>query len=236
MGTHLVRELWGQTYHEAVTAATAKLDNVLPDDLRQEVASTRQSLVVGGLTAMDYRSMDPTIHLLRQCTLERRRVRLLYRDTSGIETERELSPYGLTLQWGLWYVVGWCHLRDELRTFRVDRIRRAERLDERFEMPTDFSVRDYLHRSMRFEPTHHVVLEVDSRTAARVREQHGRWMEVVEDDSVDGALVRFATANPDWAVGWVLSLGPAARVLEPPEIVERVRMAAKGILQRYEGE
>lgn len=55
MGAHLVREVFGQAYDEAVTAATAKLDNVLPDDLRAEVARARQSLVIGGLTAFDYR-------------------------------------------------------------------------------------------------------------------------------------------------------------------------------------
>jgi predicted DNA-binding transcriptional regulator YafY len=236
MGAHLVRELWGHTYHEAVTAATAKLDNVLPDDLRQEVASTRQSLVVGGLTAMDYRPWDPTIHLLRQCIVERCCVRLTYRGYSGDETERVLSPYGLTLQWGLWYVVGRCHLRGELRTFRIDRIRHAERLEQRFSMPGDFSVRDYLRQSMRFEPTHQVVVEVEARAAARVREQHGHWMQVSEGESAGTATVRFGTANPDWAVGWVLSLGPAARVLEPPEIVERVRVAAEGIARRYESE
>ena len=47
MGANLIRDVWGQTYGEAVTAVTAKLDNVLPDDLRGEVAQAQQSLAVG---------------------------------------------------------------------------------------------------------------------------------------------------------------------------------------------
>ncbi|NLD44184.1 MAG: HTH domain-containing protein, partial [Chloroflexi bacterium] len=45
MGASLVREVWGQTYGDAVTSSIAKLDNVLPDDLREEVAEARRSLV-----------------------------------------------------------------------------------------------------------------------------------------------------------------------------------------------
>ena len=86
MGANLVREVWGRTYGGAVTAVTAKLDNVLPDELRQEVAAARQNLVVSGLHAMDYRPWEPTIHLLRQCMGDRRCVRMRYRGVGRDET------------------------------------------------------------------------------------------------------------------------------------------------------
>jgi predicted DNA-binding transcriptional regulator YafY len=54
MGANLVREVWGKTYSDAVTAVTAKLDNVLPDDLRQDVARAQRSLVVAGWTSRNY--------------------------------------------------------------------------------------------------------------------------------------------------------------------------------------
>jgi len=111
MGANLIREVWGQTYSDAATSVTAKLDNVLPDDLRQEVALARQNLVVGGLTARDYRPWEPTIHTLRSCIAERRSVCLQYRGFTLDETERVVDPYALSLQWGLWYMVGYCHLR-----------------------------------------------------------------------------------------------------------------------------
>jgi len=233
MGAHLVREVWGQTYNDAVTAVTAKLDNVLPDDLRQEVARARQSLVVGGLTRMDYRRWETALHTLRQCIGGRRCVRLLYRSFARQEsTERVVEPYGLTLQWGLWYLAGFCRLRQDLRTFRVDRIQEAASLQEPFTMPADFSVREYLARNMSFEPAYTVVARLESSIAPSVRERHGHWMEIT--DHADGSITaRFGVAGLDWAAGWVLSCGPAARVLEPPELVARVRAAAEGIAQRY---
>ena len=234
MGANLVREVWGQTYEDAVTAVTAKLDNVLPDDLRQEVARARRSLVVGGLTRKDYRPWEPTIHTLRQCIGNRCCVHLVYQGrVRQEETDRVVEPYALTLQWGQWYLVGFCHLRRALRTFRVDRIQQAVPREEPFKMPRDFSVREYLERSMSFEPAYRVVVRLDARVAPAVRERHGDWMEFIAQD--DGSItVQFGVANLDWATGWVLGHGGAAEVLEPPQLISRVQEAAAGALRRYE--
>ncbi|MDY7080063.1 MAG: YafY family protein [Chloroflexota bacterium] len=236
MGANLIREVWGQTYDDAVTAVTAKLDNVLPDDLRQEVARVRQSLVIGGLTARDYRPWEPMIHVLRRCIGERRCVCLLYRALRRQEdTERVLEPYALTLQWGLWYLVGFCRLRQGMRTFRVDRIQDLVPLEEQFILPRDFSVREYVERTMQFEPSYSVVVRLEAGVASQVRERHDHWMEIT--DQYDGSITaRFGVANLDWTTGWVLSYGAAAKVLEPQELVARVREAAEGALRRYEVE
>ncbi|MBC7236520.1 MAG: YafY family transcriptional regulator [Chloroflexi bacterium] len=245
MGAQLVGELWGRTYSDAVTSVTAKLDNVLPDDLRGEVAEARRSLVIGGLTARDYRPWEATIHDLRRCIKERRCVHLSYRSRSGEETLRCVAPYALTLQWGNWYLVGFCHLREELRTFRVDRIHDLVGLDEYFDLPRDFSLRQYLAKTMAFEPTHEVVVRIDPPPARQVRATHEPWMHIEEVDSAftetgaasgsQGAvIVRFPVASFDWVTGWVLGFGPYAYVLEPPELAERVARAAEGAARRYQ--
>lgn len=233
MGAHLVRDVWGRTYDDAVTAATAKLDNVLPDDLRQEVARAQQSLVIGELARRDYGPWEPTIHKLRQCVGERHQVRLVYRSIARQQdTERVLDPYALTFQWGLWYLIGFCHLRQELRTFRVDRIQLATPLEDRFTIPRDFRVREYLASTMRFQPHYTVAVHLKADVTLQVRERHGDWMKLT--DEADGSITaQFDVASLDWATGWVLGFGSAARVLEPKELITRVREAAEGALQRY---
>ena len=233
MGANLVKEVWGQTYGDAVTAVTAKLDNVLPNDLRQEVTRARQSLVIGGLTRMDYRHWEAAVHKLRQGIRDRYSVRLTYRGFRQQNTERTVDPYALTLQWGLWYLVGFCHLRQELRTFRVDRIQQTAPLEERFTMPRDFSVREYLARNMSFEPAYTVKVHLEVSAATDVQERHGHWMKITSHS--DGSItVRFPVANLDWATGWVLSQGDQAKVIAPPELAERVQRAAEGVLRRYQ--
>lgn len=233
MGANLMREVWGRTYDDAVTAVTAKLDNVLPDDLRRDVSRAQQRLVVGGLTVRDYEPWDPIIHTLRQCIGDERCARLLYRSASRDEdTERLVDPYALALQWGSWYMVGFCHLRSAMRTFRVDRIQRVTPTKERFSIPADFEVREYLERTLRDELPHTVLVHLSATVAERVRQAHGQWMKVTH--LADGSITaRFDVANLNWVTGWVLSFGAEARVIEPPELITRVREAAEGALERH---
>ena len=233
MGANLVREVWGRTYDDAVTSVTAKLDNVLPDDLRHQVDLARRSLVVDGLKARDYKPWEAILHTLRQCIIARQCVEITYRAPGRQEeSSRTIEPYALTFQWGLWYLVGFCHMRQDTRTFRVDRIQEASRLQQRFTMPADFSVRKYLARSLWLEPTFKVTVHLDASAATKVRDLHGHWMELTEQP--DGAVIaRFGVHNLEWTTGWVLGQGVAAEVIEPPQLIERVRQAAQGALQRY---
>lgn len=232
MGANLMREIWGQTYDAAVTSVTAKLDNVLPDDLRQEVTLARQSLVISGLTARDYRPWARTIHILRECIANRRCVALKYHSFELEETERVVEPYALTLQWGLWYMVGFCRLRQGLRTFRIDRILELKPIENCFAMPRDFDVREYMARTMHFEPTYRVEIHLTAEVAPQVRERQGHWMHIT--DHSDGSITaRFGVPNLDWVLGWVLGYGGQARAIEPPELLERVREAAAGALRRH---
>ncbi|MCG5219591.1 helix-turn-helix transcriptional regulator [Streptosporangium sp. KLBMP 9127] len=59
--------------------------------------------------------------------LQRRVLRIGYRDRVGAATSREIEP-GVFLggRGGFWYLVGWCRLRDDVRVFRLDRITAAE--------------------------------------------------------------------------------------------------------------
>ena len=236
MGANLVRDVWGQTYDDAATAVTAKLDNVLPDDLRAEVSQLQQYLAVGRLAARDYQPWESTIHTLRQCILDRLCVRLVYQGLARQKkVERVVEPYGLAFKWGQWYLAGFCQLRKDMRTFRVDRIQQVHPLKEQFTMPNDFDARDYLQRAMQFETPHQIVVHLDARVAQSVREWDSNWLEITDNGDDGSITVRFGTTNLDWAVGWVLSYGSTAKALEPPELVERVKKAAEGTLQRYNG-
>jgi predicted DNA-binding transcriptional regulator YafY len=232
MGANLVEAVWGEVYRDAVTAVTAKLDNVLPDELRQEVAQVQQGLVVTELAARDYRPWSKTLQVLRESVSAHRGLHLTYRSFSLEETSREVDPYALTFRWGLWYLVGFCRLRGALRTFRVDRIEAVQPLSRRFTVPEGFSARQYVDTSMQFQNRYTIVVHLSADAAPYVRERMGHWMDL--EDHEDGSItVCMQVADLEWATGWVLSQGQAAEVLEPPELVERVRREAAAIASRY---
>ena len=235
MGARLVQDIWGKPFQDAVTGVTAKLDNVLPDDMRQEVQRIQRNLVVMMGTARDYAPYQDIMIALRDSMAALKRVHFNYLSFARIETSRKVDPYALSFRWGNWYLIGYCHMRQELRTFRVDRIKKLKTLEEHFQYPRDFDAKTYLEETMRWENRYQVAVRMAPDVATEMRQRASDWMKV--SDNPDGSVtVRFDVDNLDWATGWVLSWGQLARALEPPELVSSIRKSAQTLLAQYEEE
>ncbi len=93
---------------------------------------------------------------------------LRYRAPLGAVTERAFDPYGLVYRAGCWYAVGHCHLRRDLRTFRLDRVEHAALHDATFAPPAGFDALAQLKHSIASLPRAHAVdvhLDTDLATA-----------------------------------------------------------------------
>jgi predicted DNA-binding transcriptional regulator YafY len=234
LGAELVRDIWGASYSDAAVAATAKLDNVLPEPLLQEVRQAQRGLLVTGWLRRDYGPWEPVIDNLRRCVARRRRVVLVYQSFRQEVTRRTVDPYALALQWGNWYLVGHCHLRGDLRTFRVDRIRDVEIMGDTFQVPPDFSARDYLLRMAEERPAtyYRVAIRFDPDVAHIARERREEWQDLAEHD--DGSVtLSFDASDLAWPCRWVLTYQDKATVVGPPELAAMVRDAARAIAARY---
>ena len=234
MGARMVQDIWGKPFQDAVTSVTAKLDNVLPDEMRQEAQRAQRNLIVMMGTSRDYTPYQDIMISLRDSMAALNRVHFHYLSFARVETTRKVDPYALSFRWGNWYLIGYCHMREELRTFRVDRIRKLTSLDEAFHYPRDFDAKTYLEESMRWENRYQVVVRMASEVAEEMRKRSSDWMKV--SDNPDGSVtVRFDADNLNWATGWVLSWGQLAKVLEPPELISSIRQSAEAVLAQYEG-
>src|SRR5215207_2353109 len=130
LGTSLLEEVWGRLYQAGARGALAKLDNVLPDEQRREVAWARQAVLSIGTNWADPNLAVPYLEQLRDAMRERRRVRIRYRSRSQPEPEqRDIDAYKLVSRWGMQYCIAYCHLRHDIRSFRLDRIFELELLN-----------------------------------------------------------------------------------------------------------
>ena len=83
---------------------------------------------------------------LRRCVREQRKVRLAYLDLKDAPTERVVWPMSLAFFPPVWLLLGWCELRADFRSFRLDRIAAVEHLDERYRPTPGRRLTDYLRR------------------------------------------------------------------------------------------
>jgi len=233
LGTGLVGEMWGRLYQEAARSALAKLENLLPDEQRQEAAWARRSLVAAGLQRADPSALASALGTLRQALRELRRVEMAYQSSgkSGAE-KRRLDPYALVYRSGWWYVAGFCHLRQELRTFRLDRIRELNLTDETFRIPPDFDAHAYLDREFQGQSQVRVRMRFSAEAAQVALSNRLSW-ETLEEAPDGSVLVTMSAPDLNWAASFVLSYGPLVTVLEPEEACRTVCEWAQAILSQY---
>ncbi len=156
--------------------------------------------------------------------------------TRDKETERTIDPYALLLDRGRWYVIGRDHDREDIRTFRVSRIRGEIRLATRrerdFRLPADFDVDAYRGRpDWQFgTPAGEARIEVAGDTAWWVERVYGR-VGRLEDGSF---VTAYASLGP--LVRWILRQDGRAVPLAPPELRRAVKSALELARERHEAE
>jgi len=233
LGTGMVEELWGQLYREAARGALVKLENILPDEQRQEVAWARRSLIATGMHRANLDVLAPILEKLRRAVREHRRVTIQYRSSTSPHPEsRDLDPYALVHRWGWWYAVGYCHLRRELRTFRVDRMEGLNLTDRVFQIPASFNIREFLEKEWKSEPQIQVRLRFDPEGAHIAQQNRAYWeaMEVQPDGAI---LVTMNAPDLNWAASTVMAYGTVIEALDPPELRRTVAEWIEAIAWKY---
>ena len=110
-----------------LAAIKRQLEASLSPDKRRKVSGLKSRILIGETASTDvqggFTMTDLTVQQqLQQGFLERTSLRINYRAENGDVTLREIEPHYLLLNYPIWYVLAYDHLRDAPRTFRCDRI------------------------------------------------------------------------------------------------------------------
>ena len=132
-----------------IEGALAKVLRVLPLRSRERLNAVAANL---SFSPPDHNAaLDTGLLLsLSDAAQQRQRVSMTYAAEGSRPTSRTVEPYGLARWWDQWYLVGYCCLRKDLRTFRLDRIQDTHLLVETFTRPEDFDCRAYLIEHLNF--------------------------------------------------------------------------------------
>jgi predicted DNA-binding transcriptional regulator YafY len=212
-GLVAARRLGVRTADEAL----AKVRRVLPAALRARVEALEATL---GFTHLGAGAAPPgteTVLTLSEAARRRRRVRARYTSWRGEDSERDLSPYGLVVHAGRWYLAAHDHGRGELRTFRVDRMRDAALGPPTGPPPEGFDAVAHVSRSLASVPW---TWEVEVLLETSPEEAGGRIPptlgELTETDG--GVLLRMRVETLDYMARLLADLGWPFVVRRPDEL------------------
>jgi len=180
--------------------------------------------------------------LLNRALIEGRKVHMVYetRSRGGEVSERVVRPYHVVPYVRSWQLIAHCERRDEVLMFKVDRIQEATLLEERYRIPDDFNLDDYmgatwgLMRGEAGEPAD-VVLRFGPEAGRWVAEEYWHPSQQAEEQPDGSVLFRLRVAVTPEFVNWLLYYGSRVEVLAPASLREWVVEEHKRAVEVYAG-
>jgi predicted DNA-binding transcriptional regulator YafY len=229
------RRQGGPADPHTIEGALAKIERVLPDGLRQRLQAVQSSVAFLSAPAAP-QPPGEMVMLLSMSVQQQRRVLLHYQSYRD-ETERSVDPYGLVLHWNHWYLVGWCHLRQAMRVFRLDRILDAVAEETTFARPETFDCLQYLLESfaaVQWGYPIEVLLETTMENARRCIPPGS----AIFEQTARGVVIRSHTERLDMVARNLLLLECPFLIRRPSELRDALRTIAAeaaALAEREEG-
>jgi predicted DNA-binding transcriptional regulator YafY len=157
-------------------------------------------------------------------------IRFFYQSKEGEKpVERVVSPYRLFKRDGSYYVWGLCHLRDEIRRFKVDRITSKVKIldNSEYEIPDDVDLHtdtglDWLRTKEPEDTIAKVRLAPHQSIAFLNNYANVESTRLLKDGSLD-VIYRIKEPMIEEFVGWVLKFGPDAKVVSPDDLIDMIK-------------
>lgn len=235
IGTDFIEQQFDDDYRVRAQAARSKIEAILPSSVRNETSHVLKAMRL----LISDKQVTPSkekkyLEKIRRAILDERKINFHYAkrlaDSEGNHhSVRTVAPYGLVLIQGSWMLVARCDLRQDIRHFHLSRMTELINLEERFELPAHFNLREYTppdDRNLR------VCLRFNHDIVDKVRESNYHYIEYMEEHQ-DGLHVVLRVRHLDELLQWVLGWGAGVIVLEPESFRNRIHEEAKKMLKHY---
>ena len=173
-------------------------------------------------------SLSSKIELIKKGISERRCITFHYYYNKG-ESDKLIEPYRIYFMWSDWYVFGYCKQRQDFRLYKLRRLWDLQ-LSE-----VGYEVREIPDEKLQFgthmTDDYFVTAIYDSGVKYKLVEEYGPDSFTVMEDGYLYAKWGFNSA--DDALPWFLSLGDKVKVIEPPEMVEKMKKTLASISENY---
>ena len=237
---YLARGCWqslkGTPFQESLNSLFAKIQPSLPAPMRLFLEELERALSSRPLDSEDHAPPKPRIEQITQAIMDRQTLEIQYHSLSKDKVQtRKIDPYRLRHQEGGLYLIAYCHLRQKVLTFSLERIRAARPTSETFVLPEGFSLEENGKDSfggLRGEPMQVKIL-FSCRQASWIAERLWHPSQKMQYQLDGSLLMSLEVADTLDLKRWILGFGQEAEVLEPKELRQAIRQEAEALLTQY---
>lgn len=237
VGARMLEAYAGSPYALQLRSAIARLSERLPETIWVNVQQLAEEYILFGAGAEI--DLDPDIwHKLEDACSQRKTVLMTYYTASrDAISQRKLDPYLLHVYRGTnLYLIGYCHNRQAMRWFRVDRIQKLKILPQYFIPDSQFNAREYIGSVFQHEVGDKLLaVEIwfDAKTAPYIRERRWHYTQEIEEHSDGSLTLKMTVRGINDLKRWVLGYGKGAIVKSPPELIRMIRDEVQAVSSYY---
>ncbi len=229
----LTSNLSGGLFDENISLIREKAASLLGEHMPASEELRRIRILGAGTRS----KILPMFSRVTSGVLNRQRLFLTYdgRQSGGM-SEREVSPQRLVYYKGNWYLDAWCHKKEGLRSFAVERIEKVHLLDMACKHISDAELDKKLAKSFGIfsgEPTAMAVLHFTEQAARWVSDEE--WFPEQESCWQDENTfeLRIPYNNPTELIMEICRYGPDVEVIEPPELRQQLAQILQAAADQY---
>ncbi len=215
------------SYHES---AMYKVKSVLRGREKDWVSALESQIIVDPSQELFNKNLPHALEILFESIAEKKQVFLKYQALNNdTPSERHLEPVGLFHENGFWYLLGYCHIRNDYRQFRTDRMLWINRTQLPFTL--EHGTMDEHRQKNEPAAKTKVKILVDKSIARYINSSKNHYGFVSETAKGAYLEMTFMTSNIEEGFSrWYLMFCDYAQIIEP----ERLKLRVKEILKKAE--
>lgn len=224
LGAKLAEQFTDGSVKRHFHAALFKIKAVLRSPDKEYVDNLTEHIEILSRYTPDSDSPQQYLSQLQQAVVHRRIVQLHYRSNVKEEiTRRRVEPIGLLHYGSAWHLIGWCHLRNDYRDFRLSRMLGIFMEDVTFDPAVHPSIKEYIEQLRAGADLQEAVVLMDRRIVKYLQEQRYLNGFVSEEDLGDRVRMKFLTSSFPYFARWLLMYTDAIRVESPDLLKAEIR-------------
>jgi predicted DNA-binding transcriptional regulator YafY len=218
----LIEKLTDQSLNESYQSAMYKVKSVMRnaekihlETIEENIAVINNPYLPASAEKLDF------MHLLIDAIAKKQILNLQYfANHNQTQTSRNIEPVGLFFQYGKWHVIAFCHLRNDYRNFRMDRIETLKSSDKFFikEHPT---LKKFLKQIAEKEKLTEVILRFENEALKYIGEQKYYNGFVSQQQMGEHTEMTFLTSSLEGMMRWYMMIADHTEIICPKELKTR---------------
>ena len=232
----LVKALQSTMFHDSLESLFRKIKTTLPPESEKFLKNIQQVLHVSQGQHKEYGKYKEIISRVNDAAVKSRTIKIVYYTMSRKEeTRRKVDPYKIWYFDGSFYLVGLCHMRRDIRTFALERIKLLTVTKEEFNVPDDFSIEELMRGAfgvIRGKPEK-VRVFFDSCVAGYIEEKIWHESQIIHKQDDGSVMFEADVAVTDELKSWILGWGANAEVFGPQSLIDELKEETLRMFEKY---